>query len=255
MKSAGAPDRRRDMKTSMLIATALALSGGLFLAGTDAIACGKGKLILEDKFETLNPAWGFDANEPTRSNGPDGLVYKLPPSDDVMSYNNQSDLYDNYEVCAVFNSNVPEKSNGMVGVVFWANDYNNKYRFEILPFNGTYELERKKNNKWIMPISATPSDAIQKGTNVTNEISVTVKDNKATFAVNGKNVTGFTGAPPEGGSMFGFVMATDAKDSGPSTLNLKSIQLREVDGQPAASTSSIRQTLEPEVDGEYSSHD
>ena len=222
------------MKTSMLMAAAFAL-GGFFSAGTSAIACGNGKLILEDKFETLSPTWSFALKDESRSNGPDGLVYKLNPGDGSFQLSNGSDLYDNYEVCAVFNTNIPENSKADVGVVFWQNDSDNKYTFDLYPFDGVYELDRRKNSKWITPVGKTPSDAIQKGTNVTNEISVAVKDNKATFAINGKNVTDFTGAPPQGGSAFGFDMGVNDKDSGPSTLTLKSIQLREIEGQPSAS--------------------
>ena len=222
------------MKTSIRILMSIAFPL-FFLAGTKAIACGNGKLILEDKFETLNPAWGFEANDPSRSNGTGGLVYKVKPGDGSLSQHNQSDLYDNYEVCAVFATNVAENSSAWVGVRFWANDYNNTYQVNIFPFDGAYGLGRRKNGKWIFPIAETPSDAIQKGTNVTNEISVTVNGNKATLAVNGKKITDYTGAPPEGGSVFGFDVGIGDDDQGPATLTLKSIQLREVEGQTAAS--------------------
>jgi hypothetical protein len=66
----------------------LILSFAILVAGADyAIACGNGKLILEDKFETLDPAWGFDEQDPTRSNGVEGLVHTLQPGDSVRSLN------------------------------------------------------------------------------------------------------------------------------------------------------------------------
>jgi hypothetical protein len=223
------------MKTSIKILMGLAFPlATLLLAGTDAIACGNGKLIVEDKFGTLNPAWGFAKDDPTRSNGPDGLVYKLKPGDAGYTQLNQSDLYDNYEVCAVFVTNVSEKSYAYIGVNFWADDYDNSFRVNVYPFDGTYALGRKKNGKFIWPIAETPSDTIQKGTNVTNEISVTVSGNEATIAVNGKKMTDYTGAPPKGGSVFGFALGIADDDPGPATITLKSIQLREVEGQPGA---------------------
>jgi hypothetical protein len=62
-----------------------------------ATACGNGNLILEDKFQTLEPAWNFDDNVPERTNGPDGLSYKMPPQYDIDRIN-QAGLYENYEV-------------------------------------------------------------------------------------------------------------------------------------------------------------
>ncbi len=74
-------------------------------------------------------------------------------------------------------------------------------------------------------------DAILKGTNVTNEISVTVNDTKATLVVNGKKMIEFSGQPPEGGSLIGFTFGTLKNDPGPTIFTLKSIEVHEV--QPA----------------------
>src|SRR5262249_30215840 len=63
--------------------------------------CGKGKLILEDKFQTLDPAWGFPKEDPQRINGPSGLTYKLGPNQ-VVTLLNQADFRENYEVCLSF---------------------------------------------------------------------------------------------------------------------------------------------------------
>jgi hypothetical protein len=41
----------------MLMAAALMFSGALFLAGTDANACGNGKVVFEDKFENGAQGW------------------------------------------------------------------------------------------------------------------------------------------------------------------------------------------------------
>jgi hypothetical protein len=58
----------------------LSVSFAIIVASaTYADACGSGKVILQDKFEMLDPAWGFDPESTIRSNGPDGLTYKLGP--------------------------------------------------------------------------------------------------------------------------------------------------------------------------------
>jgi hypothetical protein len=193
------------------------------------MACGNGKLILEDKFETLDPAWGFQEQDPTRSNGAEGLVYNLQPKDSVHDLN-QSGIYDNYEVCAVFATKVPMDGNAYVSVNFWASDNDNKYGAAIYPAVGTFNVYRFENKKILFPVSAKSNPAISKGTDVTNEISVTVNGNKGTLAINDKNVIEFTGKPPEGGSQFGFLVG--AADTGQSTLTLKRFQVREIGSSP-----------------------
>lgn len=194
-----------------------------------AMACGNGKLIFEDKFETLDPAWGFDQSNPKRSNGPQGLTYKYDPGDNLILLN-QAGLYDNYEVCGVFTTDLPANSDAWVAVDFWANDSDNAYEADIYPAAGTYGVYRYERGKALKPISPTGADAVKKGTaSVNNEISVSVNGNKATIAINGKKVTDFTGQPPEGGSLFGFALGTLKSDTGPSIFNVKSIQLRELE--------------------------
>lgn len=211
---------------SLLMTIALVLGPG------NAAACGNGKLILEDRFETLEPAWGFAKENRDRSNGPDGVVYKLDPGGWTFVLN-QSGFYDEYEVCAVFATRLPtDDADAYVGVAFWANDRDNFYEADVYPAWGTYKIIRSQNGKYLEPVAITSNDAIRKGTDVTNEISVAVKGNKATLTINGRKILDFTGRPPEGGSLFGFGMSTRKTDKGPSTLRVRSIQLRELEAQP-----------------------
>jgi hypothetical protein len=60
---------------------------------------------------------------------------------------------------------------------------------------------------------------------------VVLKGNKATLVINGTKVTEFSGHAPDGGGFFGFLIYPGKDDPGPSTVNLKSIQVREVAGQ------------------------
>src|ERR1019366_3201580 len=76
----------------------VALAGILILGGQNALACGNGKLLFQDKFQTVDPRWGFAAIDPTRSVGADGLSYSSPGLQ-MYSVNqiNQASLYDDYE--------------------------------------------------------------------------------------------------------------------------------------------------------------
>jgi hypothetical protein len=82
----------------------LLLVGFLIASVVGAAACGNGKLILEDKFATLDPAWDFKNSAPTdtrtRTNGPGGLTYQLDEEALVWPLNTAA-KHENYEVCGV----------------------------------------------------------------------------------------------------------------------------------------------------------
>jgi hypothetical protein len=210
---------------------ALIVIAGAVLGTNLAEACGTGKVLFEDKFDTLNPVWGFGPNVPQRSIGPNGLTYSLTGNDVSADRLNQAELYQDHEICTVYSAKVPEKSNTQVGINFWASDDKNMYSLYVYPFWGTYTILRYQNNKVLKPIPVTAADAIHKGTDVTNEIDVVLKGNKATLVINGTKVTEFSGHAPDGGGFFGFLIYPGKDDPGPSTVNLKSIQVREVAGQ------------------------
>jgi len=68
-------------------------------------------VLFEDKFDTLNPVWGFGPNVPQRSIGSNGLTYSLTGNDVSADRLNQAELYQDYEICTVYSAKVPEKSN------------------------------------------------------------------------------------------------------------------------------------------------
>jgi hypothetical protein len=156
------------------------------------------------------------------------LVFHVSPSNGYRLLN-QSGTYNDYEVCALFTSKVPADSNAWVAVNFWGSDNDNTYSAGILPAQGKFEVDRVQKGKILTPVSARSNPAIARGTDVTNEISVTVNGNKGTLAINGQKAIEFTGSPPDGGSQFGFWVSGDKKDTGPSTLTLKNVQLRELE--------------------------
>jgi hypothetical protein len=207
----------------------LLLVGFLIASVEGAAACGNGKLILEDKFATLDPAWDFKNSDPTdtstRTNGPGGLTYQLDEEALVWPLNTAA-KHENYEVCAGFETKSSADDMYLVGVRFWSLDDDNYYEANIFPTDQTYEINAYKQGKSVGGADDKQDDAIVKGESVTNEISVTVNGNVATPLVNGKKVADVTGQPPSGGSYFGFVMSTDEEST--ATVTLKSIQLREV---------------------------
>ncbi|MBX3519733.1 MAG: hypothetical protein KF835_06900 [Xanthobacteraceae bacterium] len=210
------------------------LLAAIFCAGTNAAAaCGTGQILFEDKFEKMQPSWDFDSNEPGRTFGPTGLVYKLMPGKAVGQLN-QADLLTDYEVCATFQIDVSsDKGETYFGVAFWFSDFDNGYWTYVYPTPGwgTYGVNRVQNGKTIRPVAERKSDAIRIGKNVTNEVSVVVKGNQATMFINGRKIVEFAGHPPSGGTMFGFNIGRDKSDTGTSVLIIKSMEVRAINGE------------------------
>jgi hypothetical protein len=203
--------------------------GGVFAADIEqASACGNGALIMEDKFETLDPTWGFSEEDPHRTNGQDGLTYKVEAKTGIFVLN-QAGLYDDYEVCVDFKIDAPKDTYAYVGAVVWASDKDNGYEVDVFPVQGTYALYRYQKGKTLKPIQPTSSSAITKGTDTTNELSVAVSGKKGTITVNGKKVTDFTGQPPSDGSLVGLALELPEGDAGTATITVKSFQLRELE--------------------------
>ena len=96
------------MRFSLSVSSLCLAAAGLLMAMSGAMACGSGKLLFEEKFASLDPAWGFSENDESRTNGPDGLTYKLKPNDSRFLLS-QASLYDDYEVCATFTTEAPER--------------------------------------------------------------------------------------------------------------------------------------------------
>jgi hypothetical protein len=97
---------------------------GFLIASVDgAAACGDGKLVLEDKFATLDPAWDFKNSDPTNTsthtNGPGGLTYQLDEEALVWPLNTAA-KHENHEVCAVFETKSAADDMYLVGVRFGA---------------------------------------------------------------------------------------------------------------------------------------
>src|SRR5262249_6988154 len=153
-KTAGRNEMRLHAIGALLL-IALATVGG-----KTALACGSGKLIFEDKFLTLNP--GLPQQDPRRTNGADGLTYKLTPDDKTRYFLYESFFYKDYEVCGLFTPQVsisdvhPDSltDTPAEGIVFWATDENNFYTAVVFPSDGTFAILRSKDGNLLHPVPA-----------------------------------------------------------------------------------------------------
>jgi hypothetical protein len=90
---------------------------GILLGGQSALACGKGKLLFQDKFQTLDPRWQLTAPDQDRSIDAGVLSYALQPEHLVVAIN-QAGIYEDYELCAQIAMKQDETSDAYAGLVF-----------------------------------------------------------------------------------------------------------------------------------------
>ena len=187
------------MKASIEILMVAALALGGELAATEATACGNGKVIFEDKFETLDPSWGNVTDLKKVENG--ALVLTPEPGKSVWGIS-ESDYYTDAAICvdATVTNGLPEEA--YHSIVFWFQDTSNFYEFALWP-SGKYRVERWSKGKILYPISLTDVPELKKGLGQTNSLEVETKGNMATLYVNGTKIAEFKGRPPEGGGKVG----------------------------------------------------
>jgi hypothetical protein len=205
----------------------LILSLAVLIVGSrGASACGNGKLILDDKFNSVASAWSIEKKYTKLSPGPVGLTIVVSPGKDVGALN-EADTYKNFELCMW----VSLKSGGaddMFAVRFWTPDGADEYWAVTWPAKGQFVVNRYVNdNPTAITSQIENSGLLDAGGE--NEIGVSVIGNKGTFSVNGKKVTDFVGQPPDKGSIFGFLVSADKHDRGSATFVLRDVQVRDID--------------------------
>jgi hypothetical protein len=188
---------------ALMIAVAVVL-----MAATAGLA---GKVLFEDKFATLDPAWGAAS---AIMKVKDGKLIITPEKNTTQTILNQADLLPNdlEAVYAVTFVSVPAPTWGS-GLVFWAKDYGEYYAV-LLNAQGWFAVQRHVADRYLLPVAWRQDDAIKKGEGAENQVKVMIKGNQATIVINGKEAVSFNGQPPQGGSLVGFKVA-----SGPEGVN------------------------------------
>ena len=179
--------------TALVMAMAM-----VFLAVTGGLAA---KVLFEDKFATLDPAWGVPSANITAK---DGKLIITPEKNFTSVYLNQANVLPN-DAEASFTVTFLKAGDPTYGsgLIFWAKDSNEFYCL-LINANGWFAVQRLVANRYLLPVAWRESDAVKKGEGVDNQVKVVTKGNQATISINGKEVISFSGQPPEGGSLIGF---------------------------------------------------
>jgi hypothetical protein len=173
--------------------------------------CWAAKVVFEDKFTSLDPAWGSPS---AIVNVKDGKLVITPEKNTTQTILNQANVLPN-DVEASYSlsfikATAPTWGSGLV---FWAKDYDEYYAV-LINAQGWFGVQRHVANRYLLPVAWRESDAIKKGDGAENQVKVVTKGKQATVFINGKEVVTLGGQPPEGGSLIGFKAA-----SGPEGVN------------------------------------
>ena len=168
------------------------------------------KVLFEDRFTALDPAWG--------AAGPimdvkDGKLIITPEMNTSQTVLNQGNVFPNDAEGSFAMTFVKAPAPGWgSGLVFWARDYNEYYAVLLNP-EGWFAVQRYVAGRYLLPVAWRESDAIKQGEGAENQVKVVTKANKATVFINGKEVISLSGQPPQGGTLIGFKVASGPEGS------------------------------------------
>lgn len=216
------------------VIAAIVVLAGTMLAPTLGVACEGGKVLLEDKFTKLSPAWGFSLDPKTEKVDAGGYTVDFPPNNYRRGLNQAGYFDNNYVACATFVMNFvcsdPAKceNQGYLGLVVLGADSKNFYTFDLSPPFGTYSVFRVQNDKWLTPVpwTAIPDTKFKPGDKI--ELQATVQGGNMKFKVNGKDVVEFDGIAPDGGSLVGFELASMQADTKNTQFSLSNFTVKEL---------------------------
>jgi hypothetical protein len=180
-----------------LASLAVALSIG------SAEACQGSKVLFEEKFASLDSAWGTDQHAAaaggkltlTTDSGPDGWTSHIL---------NQADTYQDVSYCATAAFPViKDVGNAIMGLIFWGTDDDHYWMLAVSPI-GQYSIQHKvAPNRILQPVRWTENPAVAKGAGQKYDLEVQTKGGQATVFVNGAKLGQVSGQPPDGGSLTG----------------------------------------------------
>lgn len=148
----------------------------------------------------LDPAWG----EPSQIiNVKDNKMVMQPPLGMSQNAINQGLIFEDIDLGAKIRiAKGTDPAVEYVGLIFWAEDYDNYYTASLAP-DGRFGIVRRVKGRWLYPVSYRKHTAIKSGVGEWNDLHIQTKGNTATLFINGEQVITFKGQPPRGGGMIG----------------------------------------------------
>lgn len=202
---------------------AITFAGCLFVVPA-AHACGNGRLLYQDNFQTLDPSW----NAPswvTATGGAMDIKLNKGAGTTLIS---QANIYTQpIEICATAKLISGPGGNGaspVVGLAFWADSANHFTLVETAPASGTASAWLLANTwKQLVGWRFVPGQNATVGG--TNDLDLVIKGPSVAFMVNDKPAVVVIGTPPAAGWLVGLHL--EAGNSEPSEWQITSFEVRE----------------------------
>ena len=100
-----------------------------------------------------------------------------------------------------------EPADARAGLIFWYEDVNNFYAFELAP-NGRAAVFRRQRGKWLAQVKWADVTSANSGDGAINELRVTTTGKNAVVYVNGTQFSKIEGDPPDKGQQIGLFAAS-----------------------------------------------
>lgn len=173
--------------------------------GTAGAVCPGLDVLLEDGFEELAPTWGAQDG---RFDVKDGRLLVSPASGTDYWRASNAGLLDEIDMCVTVTTLATiEASEAKAGAIFWYEDVNNFYVFQIAP-NGQVSVWRRQRGRWLEQVPWRPVEEANEDDGGVNELRVTTGADGAVFYVNGSRVATLDATPPEDGGQVGLFAAS-----------------------------------------------
>jgi uncharacterized protein len=162
------------------------------------------KILYQDDFSRLDPAWGIFGDILSVK---DGKLVLKPAVNTTQSVLNLFNIFTDadIQVEVALTSGAPIVAGGLT---FWAKDYSDFYCLSI-DANGSFKISHFVTSGWLIPMGWTKSEAINKGLGKVNKLRVVTKGAQMTAFINDKQVITMTGQPPLGGGCVGISGSSD----------------------------------------------
>ena len=181
----------------------MVVAAGMLLAAGPALA-GKGvNTKFTDDFRQVDDSWGVDPKSDTVSVEDGKVKVKADPSGGYTVLYGGS-IFDDADLCVTVQ--VPSKTGNSdqlaAGPVFWAQDYNNYYTFDITP-GGSAAIVRRLRGKWVYVLDYRKAEGIKTQPGDKNVLRVTTSGNTVTTYINDVKFASVKAQVPENGGQIG----------------------------------------------------
>jgi hypothetical protein len=178
--------------------------------------------LFEDTFAAADPSLVLDAGTQVK----DGKMAIALSANFWVRYLYQVGYFTDADLSLSFSNVAGDSLAGSeAGIVFWAIDNSNFY-VACVQADSSCNIFRYSAARWLTPASIPASATVHKGTGTSNLLRVVTKGNRATFYVNGTQVTAITGMPPAGGGLVGIYAQSDTVPATWSAQDFKVMPLQ-----------------------------